>query len=67
MKLLQSHVLMDAHYRNFVHFSPSHSLVMPVDFNCPGLSDETEQRQGAGISFFISKSIEPLGCSFHLV
>lgn len=67
MKLPQSHILMDAHYHNFAHFSPSPSLVMPVDFNCAGLSDETEHRQGAGISFFISNNIEPLGCSFHLV
>lgn len=67
MKLLQSHILMDAHYHDFVHFSLSPFLVMPVDFNCPGLSDETEHRQGAGISFFISNNIEPLECSFHLV
>ena len=67
MKFPQSHIIMDARYHNFFHFSPSHSVVMPVDFNCPGHSDETEHSRGTGISFFISNNIEPLGCSFHLV
>lgn len=53
MKLLHSHVLMDAHAHNFVHLSPSHPESWRVTLIVPdsGMKRDTDEAQGSRSSF----------------